>query len=507
MSDPLESLHLKLPYLAAAQAQKHVTHNEALRLLDSVVQLAVLDTTLADPPASPAEGDRYIVADSATGDWATHEGEIAHFIDGAWAFAVPEPGWLAFDRNADVLLVWQPGGWVAAGSFLGAVDMFGVNATADATNRLAVRSESVLFAGIEAADGGSGDIRFVVNKEADGDTASLLFQSGYSARAEVGLAGDTDFIFKVSPDGASWVEAIRIDKDTGLVTLLYDNGASGLSATTVQDAIDEVAAGGGGGLREVLTVARTYYVRSDGDDGNDGLTNDSGGALATLQEAYDRILMLDCAGYDVTIKIGNTATLTAGLNASKAPLGGNVIIEGDTSTPANTIISTTGVDCIQASCPVTITVQYLELRTTSSGLGLGARGGGALLQVGTGVRFGACATGHMGALPTSNINSAVANVAYTMSGNAPYHYGCLGGAMNFNNPQITLEGTPAFSFSFAYSDIAGQMSIFSLDVVSGSATGKRYTASLNGVIKTFGGGASYFPGDSAGSMATGGQYA
>ena len=246
MSD-LETLHLKLPYLAAAQAQKHVTHNEALRRLDGIVQLAVLNSSLTDPPETPAEGDRYVVATGGTGDWAGHDGELASYVDGAWDFDTPEDGWLAFDVAAGVLLAHQASGWAAVSGVPTTVDRLGINATADDTNRLAVKSEAVLFSGIDAADGGSGDIRFVVNKEADGDTASLLFQSGWSGRAEVGLSGDTDFVFKVSPDGTTWIEAIRVDKDTGLPTLLYDNGASGLAATTLQDAIDEVAASGGGG--------------------------------------------------------------------------------------------------------------------------------------------------------------------------------------------------------------------------------------------------------------------
>ena len=64
---PDTSTHLLLPYLLAAQAQKHVTVNEALRLLDGLVQLAVLDRHLTAPPASPADGARYIVASGATG--------------------------------------------------------------------------------------------------------------------------------------------------------------------------------------------------------------------------------------------------------------------------------------------------------------------------------------------------------------------------------------------------------------------------------------------------------
>jgi hypothetical protein len=51
----------------------------------------------------------------------------------------------------------------------------GVNTTADATNKPAVKSNAVLFAALEAANGGSGDVRFTVNKDAVAMTASLLF--------------------------------------------------------------------------------------------------------------------------------------------------------------------------------------------------------------------------------------------------------------------------------------------------------------------------------------------
>lgn len=75
--------NLILPYILAAQAQKHVTHNEAVRMLDALVQLAVADRSLAAPPASPAEGARYIVAPSPTGAWSGHANHIAAYQDGA----------------------------------------------------------------------------------------------------------------------------------------------------------------------------------------------------------------------------------------------------------------------------------------------------------------------------------------------------------------------------------------------------------------------------------------
>jgi hypothetical protein len=81
MSDA--TTHLLLPFILAAQAQKHVTHNEALRLLGAMVQLAVLDRTRTTPPASPADGDRHIVASGASGVWAGWDLNIAYWVDGA----------------------------------------------------------------------------------------------------------------------------------------------------------------------------------------------------------------------------------------------------------------------------------------------------------------------------------------------------------------------------------------------------------------------------------------
>jgi len=103
--------NLDLPFIMAAQAQKHVTHNEALRALDAIVQLAVLDKDLATPPASPAEGARYIVAASPTGAWSGQAGKIAAFQDGAWAFHVPREGWLAWVADEDELYVWSGSAW------------------------------------------------------------------------------------------------------------------------------------------------------------------------------------------------------------------------------------------------------------------------------------------------------------------------------------------------------------------------------------------------------------
>lgn len=85
--------NLDLPYVLPSQAQKHVTHNEAIRALDALTQLSALDRDLTSAPATPADGDRYVVAAGATGEWTGHDTEIAAWQDGAWQFYPPNSGW------------------------------------------------------------------------------------------------------------------------------------------------------------------------------------------------------------------------------------------------------------------------------------------------------------------------------------------------------------------------------------------------------------------------------
>lgn len=141
-----ETPNLKLPYILAAQAQKHVTHNEAIRALDAIVQTAVLDSDLTVPPASPTDGDRYIVAPGATAAWLGKDGQIAAFQDGAWSFYAPREGWIAWVADEDRLYAWDGAAWiVAGGGGVNPTPLVGVNATADTTNRLAVSSPASLF--------------------------------------------------------------------------------------------------------------------------------------------------------------------------------------------------------------------------------------------------------------------------------------------------------------------------------------------------------------------------
>lgn len=206
-----ETVNLQLPYILPSQAQKHVTHNEALRLLDGIVQLAVLGRDLAVPPAAPADGDRHIVAGGADGDWTGHDGEVAIRAEGGWMFAPPRAGWVAWIAGEERLVVFDGLEWISPAA--DNLDMLGVNASADDVNRFAVASEASLF------DHAGAGHQHKINKAAASDTASVLFQTGYSGRAEMGLAGDDDFRIKVSADGETWREALIVRGTDGSVNL------------------------------------------------------------------------------------------------------------------------------------------------------------------------------------------------------------------------------------------------------------------------------------------------
>ena len=373
MSD--STTHLLLPYILASQAQKHVTHNDALRLLDAMIQLSVLDRTRTAPPVSPTDGDRHIVASGATGLWVGWDLNVAFWVDGVWMRLVPRPGWLAWIAAEQAFVVWNGSAWdlvgepvdvsdavfslvndadptrkalfslsgistgttrtftlpntsselailagtqiftgnktfsgtltvsgtitvsaasasigtatttatygmgtggtttgvtktlnlgtggaagsttvvnigpAAAGAggttvvntptvtFANAVTQVGMpqanltayllglgGATADSYNRVSVNTPALLFnnagAGIEAT----------VNKAAPANDAAFAFKTGFSARALIGLLGNDDFSFKVSPDGSAFFEALKIDRSNGQVELPQPTILPGLSA-------------------------------------------------------------------------------------------------------------------------------------------------------------------------------------------------------------------------------------------------------------------------------------
>ena len=83
---------LALPMIVPGQAQKDMTHNEALAMLDLIAHPCVEAIGTAEPPSSPALGDCWIVGASPTGAWTGHAGAIAGWTAGGWRFVTPRNG-------------------------------------------------------------------------------------------------------------------------------------------------------------------------------------------------------------------------------------------------------------------------------------------------------------------------------------------------------------------------------------------------------------------------------
>ncbi|MFC3612441.1 DUF2793 domain-containing protein [Lutimaribacter marinistellae] len=208
---------LDLPYLQPAQAQKHVTHNSALEILDAVVQLSVESRTTGTPPAAADPGMRYIVGEPASGDWAGQEGQLAVMSSSGWYFLTPSKGWLAYVCDEAVLCQRNDYGWSTPSFDLQNLPSLGVGTRSDVINKLAIASDGSLF-----THAGAGH-RMVVNKASPSETASLLLQSAWSGRAEIGLTGDDALSVKVSTDGDTYRTALSADPASGRVS--FPSGA------------------------------------------------------------------------------------------------------------------------------------------------------------------------------------------------------------------------------------------------------------------------------------------
>lgn len=251
--------------------------------------------------------------------------------------------------------------------------------------------------------------------------------------------------------------------------------------------------------RERLTANRTYYVRTDGSDANTGLSNTAGGAFLTLQKAVDSASAIDAGTYDVTVQVGSGAY--TGAVVLKSCVGSGVFkLTGDTTTPANVVISTTSADAVSTAPGARWSIEGFKLQTTTSGYGVQVAYGA--LTISGKMEFGACANNHV---LVANARLDI-NADYTINGAAQQHLRVLAaGYARSVGRTVTLSGTLAFT-TFASAARGGVLEASTSTYSGGTITGKRYDVTLNGLIDTGGGGANYFPGNAAGTAATQGLY-
>jgi hypothetical protein len=256
-----------------------------------------------------------------------------------------------------------------------------------------------------------------------------------------------------------------------------------------------------------LSAPLSYYVATTGSDSNNCLSVST--PCLTIQQAISLTQSINMNGFYVTINVaaGTYAPfIGTALNGS-----GTIFIIGNTTTPTSVLINATSGEAIWIQAAGYI-LEGLETATAANGalphIGACLRAA-ATVQI-KNMAFGTCATAQLWTDPNGYISVSGALSGFPADflqivGSAPYHMYAGSGVINLGLTNLQITGTPNFSNAFAYAINLGQI-LGPYASISGTATGQKYVASYNAIINTNGAGVNYFPGNSAGNTALGGQY-
>ncbi|WP_299970454.1 DUF2793 domain-containing protein [uncultured Roseobacter sp.] len=209
---------LSLPFIQPSQAQKHVTHNEALRILDVLTQLGVLTDDQSEPPGVSEEGDRHIVGDAALGVWSGQEGRLALFENGLWQYFEPKSGWRAYVSARETMVVFDGTDWIDLDSAeLQDIEGFGLGMTSQPTAPFAAKLNAALWTALYRADGGDGNLISTFNKERSRDDTGFVFQKDFATRGLLGLFGNDNLRLATSANGVDFQDGLVVDVATGIV--------------------------------------------------------------------------------------------------------------------------------------------------------------------------------------------------------------------------------------------------------------------------------------------------
>lgn len=258
--------------------------------------------------------------------------------------------------------------------------------------------------------------------------------------------------------------------------------------------------------REVLQADRTYFVRADGSDSNNGRVDSAAGAWRSVQYAIDRIAaVLDIPdGRTVTIKVGNGTYSEAKFLRSFVG-GGLVVIEGSSS-PSNVdfITSAAGVNAITADRTVgRYHLKGFRVGTTGSGQdAIHAYGSGVAVTF-ENLAFDVTVDDHIQAWGGAEVR-AIGNYFITAGANR-HANGFSGGRVTLSGRSVTISNTPAFSY-FAYAARQGVVNANGMTFTGTGATGPRYLVETLGLIFVDGAATTYLPGNAAGTTTAPGAY-
>lgn len=175
-----ETSRIGLPLVEPAQAQKHVTVNEAFVRLDALTQLTLDGVGGVTPPASPDEGDVHAIGAGASGTWAGQDGQLAVFVNGGWAFLAPRAGWRAWSDADGAEVLFDGVEWVAGAGALSANGAGFLHRSVEIDHAVGSGGTSVVFGALPA------------NTIVYGITGRVLTAIGGATSLDIGVAGSSD---------------------------------------------------------------------------------------------------------------------------------------------------------------------------------------------------------------------------------------------------------------------------------------------------------------------------
>ncbi|MER9762425.1 hypothetical protein [Mesorhizobium sp. M0138] len=266
--------------------------------------------------------------------------------------------------------------------------------------------------------------------------------------------------------------------------------ATGLTANAFQFS----ATSGGAAINTSGSTAGTIVLKT-GSDSNDGTSASVSNAMLTIQAAVSKALALDASIYGVFIQVADGRYLGANSIASPVVGGATLTFQGNATFPDNVeIFPTAGANAfdIRNNAPAYVK----DMKISNCNICFYVTLGGLLSY--NNVNFGQVSNAHV----YCDLGGAAQPIGnYSISGgataNAHWLLGAMGGQVNVTRT-ITILGQPTFGAAFASASMNGAMQV-NANTFVGYAKGLRYSTSAGGAIQSFGSGATYLPGSSAGT--------
>jgi hypothetical protein len=251
----------------------------------------------------------------------------------------------------------------------------------------------------------------------------------------------------------------------------------------------------------------TLYVNDTlGNDANDGLSNAAGHALKTLQRAVDIAFGFVPGQYIVTVRVDD-ASYAAGFLVPARP-GPQISFVGNTVTPANVQVTSSSGSTMTVGGPNVATINGFRVSSnTSNGIYHGIISNSGSQVTVKNIEFGAVGGGCI----VSGNGQMYIDGPIKFSGNcsALLQSGYSGQILLLPTSSFIVSNNITVSYASAAAGTSAGIQVATTQptwTLTGSVSGVRYVAAFNASIITNGGGANYFPGNSAGSVSYGGQF-